>query len=80
MELPDSIPALWLEHPLTVNIAPVTSPAKAAAATIDPVLFFMLFSFLFCLLSNRPAVVKHYFGQTVFSEAVGDIITFRFEM
>jgi len=40
----------------------------------------MRFSFLFCLLSNRPAVVKHYFGQAVFSDVVGDIIAFRFEM
>jgi hypothetical protein len=43
MELLDSMPALPVEHPVTPNIAPVTSPANAAAATIDPVLIFIVF-------------------------------------
>lgn len=43
MEVPDSMPALPVEQPLEVSIVPLTSPARAAAATIDPVLAFIVF-------------------------------------
>lgn len=45
MELPDSIPALLEAHPEDVSITPLTNPANAAAATIDP-----FFAFIVCLV------------------------------
>lgn len=35
-----TLTALLVEHPVTPNIAPVTSPAIAAAAANDPALLF----------------------------------------
>jgi hypothetical protein len=69
MEVLDSMPALPVEHPVTPNIAPVMSPANAAAATNDPVLLFIVFSRLFCLLSNLSRLIRLFGGQAGLSRS-----------
>jgi hypothetical protein len=57
MELLDSMPALPAEHPVTPDIAPVTTPAKAAAAANEFDLLFMVVLRIDLFVSNlRPVL------------------------